>query len=106
MAHTGHRTMEARSGQNYLINFLLRTFNFLSFVFNPTVQRINFMTCVFNFLIRPINFIFYFTCIYHKHLQNKKWRFLICNYFCEISKFRDFMNTLRNFAKSVLLIFS
>ena len=30
------------------------------------------------------------------------WRFRICNYFCEISKFRDFMNTLRNFAKSVL----
>ena len=29
------------------------------------------------------------------------WIFLICNYFCEISKFRYFMNTLRNFAKSV-----
>ena len=28
-------------------------------------------------------------------------RFRICGYFCEISKFRDFMNTLRNFAKSV-----
>ena len=27
-------------------------------------------------------------------------RFRICNYFCEISKFRDFMDTLRNFAKS------
>ena len=25
----------------------------------------------------------------------------ICNYFCEISKFCDFINTLRNFAKSV-----
>ena len=25
------------------------------------------------------------------------------NYFCEISKFRDFMNTLRNFAKSVFV---
>ena len=30
----------------------------------------------------------------------------IRNYFCEIFKFRDFMNTLRNFAKSVFeLIF-
>ena len=29
------------------------------------------------------------------------WRFRICNYFCEISKFRDFMNTLKYFAKSV-----
>ena len=29
------------------------------------------------------------------------WGFRICNYFCEISKFRDFMSTLRNFAKSV-----
>ena len=29
------------------------------------------------------------------------WRFGICNYFREIFKFRDFMNTLRNFAKSV-----
>ena len=28
------------------------------------------------------------------------------NYFCEIFKFRDFINTLRNFAKPVLLIFS
>ena len=26
----------------------------------------------------------------------------ICNYVCEISKFCDFMNSLRNFAKSVL----
>ena len=38
-------------------------------------------------------------------LKHVIWRFRICNYFCEISKFRDFMNTLRNFAKSVLLIF-
>ena len=30
-------------------------------------------------------------------------RFRICNYFYEISKFRDFMNTLRNFAKSVFV---
>ena len=34
-------------------------------------------------------------------LKHVIWRFRICNYFCEISKFRDFMNTLRNFAKSV-----
>ena len=34
-------------------------------------------------------------------LKHVIWRFLIYNYFCEISKFRDFMNTLRNFAKSV-----
>ena len=29
------------------------------------------------------------------------WRFRIYNYFREIFKFRDFMNTLRNFEKSV-----
>ena len=29
------------------------------------------------------------------------WRFRICNYFCEISKFRNFMKALRHFAKSV-----
>ena len=34
-------------------------------------------------------------------LKHVIWRFRICNYFCEISKFRDFMNSLRNFAKSV-----
>ena len=34
-------------------------------------------------------------------LKHVIWRFRICNYFCEISKFRDFMTTLRNFAKSV-----
>ena len=28
-------------------------------------------------------------------------RFRICNNFCEIFKFRDFMNTLRNLAKFV-----
>ena len=38
-------------------------------------------------------------------LMHVNWRFRICNYFCEISKFRDFRNTLRNFAKSVWLIF-
>ena len=36
-------------------------------------------------------------------LKHMIWRFRICNYFCEISKFRDFMNTLRNFAKSVFV---
>ena len=35
-----------------------------------------------------------------KHLI---WRFLLCNYFREKYKFRDFMNTLRNFAKSVFV---
>ena len=34
-------------------------------------------------------------------LKHVVWRFRIYNYFREISKFRDFMNTLRNFAKSV-----
>ena len=29
------------------------------------------------------------------------WKFRICNYFREMFKFRDFMNTLRNFEKSV-----
>ena len=49
--------MEARSGQNYFINFLPCVYNFMSFVFNSTVERINFMTCISNFLIRPINFM-------------------------------------------------
>ena len=39
-------------------------------------------------------------------LKHVVWRFQIYNYFFEIFKFRDFMNTLRNFEKSVLLIFS
>ena len=34
-------------------------------------------------------------------LKHVVWRVRICNYFCEISKFRDFMNTLRNLAKDV-----
>ena len=34
-------------------------------------------------------------------LKHVIWRFQICNYFHEMFKFRDFMNTLRNFAKSV-----
>ena len=39
-------------------------------------------------------------------LKQVVWRFRIYNYFREIFKFRDFMATLRNFVKSVLLIFS
>ena len=34
-------------------------------------------------------------------LKHVVWRFRIYNYFREIFQFRDFMNTLRNFAKSV-----
>ena len=34
-------------------------------------------------------------------LKHVIWRFRICNYFREMFKFREFMNTLRNFAKSV-----
>ena len=34
-------------------------------------------------------------------LEHVVWRFRICNYFGEIFKCRDFMNTLGNFAKSV-----
>ena len=34
-------------------------------------------------------------------LKHVVWRFRIYNYFREIFKFRDFMNILRNFAKSV-----
>ena len=41
----------------------------------------------------------------HIALKHVIWRFRVCNYFCEISKFRDFMNTLRNFAKSVFAQF-
>ena len=51
------RHEEARSGQNHLINFLPCIFNFISFVFNSTIEKINFMTCISNFLIRPINFM-------------------------------------------------
>ena len=49
--------MEARASQNYLINFLSCIYNFMSFVFNSTVERINFMTCISNFPIRPVNFM-------------------------------------------------
>ena len=34
-------------------------------------------------------------------LKHAVWRFRIYNYFREISKFRDFMNTLTNFVKYV-----
>ena len=34
-------------------------------------------------------------------LKHVIWRSRIYDYFCGISKFRDVMNTLRNFAKSV-----
>ena len=34
-------------------------------------------------------------------LKHVIWKFRMCNYFCEISKFNDFLNTLRNFVKSV-----
>ena len=45
-------------------------------------------------------------CLKYKHiiyiaLKHVIWRFRICNYFCEIAKFRNFMNTLKSFAKSV-----
>ena len=39
-------------------------------------------------------------------LKHVIWKFRTCNYFCEISKFRDFMKTLRNFAKSVFALIS
>ena len=39
-------------------------------------------------------------------LKHVIWGFWICNYFREIFKFRDFMNTSRNFEKFVLLVFS
>ena len=48
---------EGEAAQNYLMNFLLCIFSFMSFVFNSRVERINFMACVFNFLIGPINFM-------------------------------------------------
>ena len=34
-------------------------------------------------------------------LKNVTWRSRICNYFREMFEFRDFMNTFKNFAKSV-----
>ena len=80
--------MEARPGQNYLINFLPCIFNFMSFVFNFTVERINFMTCISNFLIRPINFMLhafnYIACGIN-FMPDISYRYLAgC---CPISKF-------------------
>ena len=39
--------------------------------------------------------------IIYMALKHVIWRFRICNYFREMFKFRDFMNSLRNFTKSV-----
>ena len=39
--------------------------------------------------------------ILYMALKHIIWRFRICNYFRKMFKFRDFMNTLRNFVKSV-----
>ena len=44
--------------------------------------------------------------ILYTALKHVIWRFPICNYFYEISKSRDFMNTLRNFAKLVFAYIS
>ena len=43
--------------------------------------------------------------IFYISLKHVIWKFRICTNFCEISKFRHFINTLGNFSKSVLLIF-
>ena len=39
-------------------------------------------------------------------LKHVIWKFWICNYFCEILKFLDFMNTLRNFAEFTQVCFA
>ena len=44
--------------------------------------------------------------ILYTALKHGIWRFRICNYFREIFKCREFMNTLRNFAKSIFAIFT
>ena len=36
-------------------------------------------------------------------LKHVIWRFRICNYSREIFRFRNFMNILRNFAKSIFV---
>ena len=54
----------------------------------------------------PKNSDFYNMNISYIALKHVIWRFWICNNFYEIFKVRDFMNTLRNFAKFVLLVFS
>ena len=45
-----------------------------------------------------------FMSILYIVLKNVTWRFRICDYFCEISKFRDFMDNLRNFEKRLFLL--
>ena len=45
-----------------------------------------------------------FNSIYHFKARDREI-FNMYNYFREIIKFRDFMNTLRNYAKFVLLVF-
>ena len=39
--------------------------------------------------------------VYYIVLKHVTWRFRICNYFREMLKLRDFMDTLRNFTKFV-----
>ena len=49
----------------------------------------------------PKNFRLLNMDILYIPLKHVSWRYQICNYFREMFKFRDFMNTLRNFVKSV-----
>ena len=41
--------------------------------------------------------------ILYKALKHVIWRFRICNYFREMFKLRDFIDTLNNFSKSVFI---
>ena len=41
--------------------------------------------------------------ILYKALKHVIWRFRICNYFHEMFKLRDFIDTLNNFSKSVFI---
>ena len=59
--------------------------------------------CPKNLKLLKYEYIIYILYIALKQII---WRFRICNYICEMFKFLDFMNTLRNFAESVLLVFS
>ena len=47
------------------------------------------------------NFRFFNMNLLYIALKHVIWRFQICNYFREMFKFCDFMNTLGNFVKSV-----
>ena len=47
---------------------------------------------------KPLKYVYIYIYIALKYVI---WRFRTCNYFREIFRFRNFMNTLRNFAKSV-----